>query len=175
MKKWLFTMLMLYAFLSISMNSMASQIFEKEMCSVKIGFEFNKEGSALVVQNKSEKKISIKPEDIKISTGKIKHDVCTIHHISLFGIGSPLLDASVSAGESSGFVLSGCYPLGEKLAINKPVTFLAIGSFVILDVKAKSSHESAENLCQKLENQFLLDEKRETRKLKPRVQEGGFR
>lgn len=108
-----------------------NQAFEYKKSGIIIGLELNNKGAALMVINESKKLVSISPKEIQITTKSGVITPCTIHHMSMFGIGSPLLSISVKPGEKEGFILSACEPLGEALIVAKKVTSVNIAGYQI--------------------------------------------
>lgn len=106
-----------------------SQQFESTLDNVIIALEFNNTGTALVIKNNSSGPVSFTPSDITITTTKGATPVCTIHHISLGGLGAPLSGATVDKQHTEGFMLSGCEPLSNSLIVPDKIKSIIVGDY----------------------------------------------
>lgn len=90
--------------LRLSSVSAFGQTFEYKQGEVTVAFEFQPQGAAMVIVNDSERAVTLNPKDIKVTTDDGSISPCTLHMLSMFGMGAPAMDVTVKPGGRDGYI-----------------------------------------------------------------------
>jgi len=111
-------------------DSVSYEIRDK---GVRLIVEVTRTATALLVINHSSSDVTIRPSDILFTTKGKQFSPCTFFRMSLFGLGSPGVAATINKGEQDGLVLGGRADVGASGCEN-PVAQLVVPLNISIEI-----------------------------------------
>jgi len=95
-------------------------VYEGATKGVRVGVETKREGTNLVVVNKTDASLELDPRKVKVVSSQSTQSPCTLHMFSLMGLGSPMLTVKVEPGKTEGYMLGACPDYANNGAVTSP-------------------------------------------------------
>jgi hypothetical protein len=101
-------------------------VYQGKLGSVRIAIEARDKGTMLMVVNDGPDPFDINPTELTIVTEKDKSTPCTLHMMSLMGLGSPLLTVTVAPHQKEAYMLGACPSLGNGGSPTSPFVISSV-------------------------------------------------
>lgn len=88
-------------------------VYQGKLGPVRIAIEARDKGTMLMVINDGPDPFEINPTELAIVTEKDKSSPCTLHMMSMMGLGSPLLTVTVAPHQKEAYLLGACPSLAN--------------------------------------------------------------